>query len=783
MIPELIPISVRELIEFAMRSGNLDSAFVNTARAVEGTRGHQYVQSLRPAEYQSEVAVSFVYQSDPVSLEISGRIDGILHDTNSLMVEEIKTTYSRLDQHSHENPRHWAQAKIYGYILAVQFELTQIDVQLTYLQLETKELFEKRCTFSLEELALFSEEIITRYIRWEYKYREYCWNRDQSISQLNFPFPKFRLGQEELSDSVADTITAERRLYAEAPTGIGKTISVLFPSVKTISSGQIDKIFYLTAKTSGRGIAEKAFTDLRGAGLKFKSVTLTARDRICFNSRDGHPCDTETCEFAIGFHDRINKAVEEAFGTDAATRTVIEKIARKHTVCPFELSLELSVWADAIICDYNYAFDPKSYLRRHFLDQKNNYVFLVDEAHNLVERARDMYSAEITKNDILALKKELGKNHPHLAKALTAINAYLLDVCKRCENEGDGKSWLANEKPDDLLYLLERFQSIAEAILSKNSVGSYRTKLLELFFVTVGFLRVADLYDERYVTYAEKTGRNLRMRLYCLDPSVQIRNSLTRAKSAIFFSATMAPIEYFRDLLGGDRDDFTVSIASPFPTENLALLVADHIDTSYKGRRYSYDEVAHSIAVTIQEKRGNYIAYFPSYQYLEEVSERFRAIAKNTRVMIQRRQMSEIEREEFLSVFADDNVDTVVGFAVMGGIFGEGIDLVGERLVGAIVVGVGLPQICLERDLIRRYFDDQNESGFAYAYTFPGMNRVLQASGRVIRSEQDRGLIMLIDRRFGQEQYRELFPAHWTNPKFTRGSDQISQQTSMFWGE
>ena len=497
-------------------------------------------------------------------------------------------------------------------------------------------------------------------------------------------------------------------------------------------------------------------------------MTLTARDRICFNARGGRPCDQETCQYALGYYDRVNDAVDEALALEAATRTAIEEVARRHTVCPFELSLDLSLWADAIICDYNYVFDPKAYLRRYFLDTRGKYLFLIDEAHNLVERARDMYSAELRRSEFRRLKRALGGDHPHLAKALGDIDSCLRGVAERCEQEGDGENWLDREKPEDLPYLLERFNAIVEPLLARNRAAPYGGDLLDCYFTASGFLRVAELFDERYVTCAGLSGRDLSLRLYCIDPSAQIRAALKRGRSAAFFSATLTPLDYFRDLLGGDRHDFTLSLPSPFPREHLALLLADHIDTTWRGRGSSYGDVAESIAAAAMQRRGNYIAYFPSYKYLEEVYGRFPG-APGIRTLVQRRGMSEAEREQFLAVFDSDNRETVVGFAVMGGIFGEGIDLVGERLVGAVIVGVGLPRICLERDLIRGYFDERNLPGFAYAYTYPGMNRVLQAAGRVIRGEADRGLILLVDRRFSQEQYRELFPAHWSRPDRTRG--------------
>jgi len=782
MAQALIQVSVRELVDFALRSGNLGAPFVTATRAVEGTRGHQLIQQNWPPEQEAEVPVTFVYTAEPFSLRISGRVDGLLYQHRELLVEEIKTTYGALDPAAADNPLHWAQAKIYAYILAVERNLERVEIQLTYVQLKSGQVLEKRRPFTIDELTEFFESIVTRYLQWARIYREWCGERDRSIEHLQFPFDTYRQGQEDLCAAVYETLETRGRLFAEAPTGIGKTISVLFPAVRALSSLKVEKVFYLTAKTSGRAVAEKALDDMRAkSGLKLKSITLTARDRICFNARDGRPCDTDTCEYAIGYYDRINDAIEDLFRKNAFTRTAIEAAGRAHRVCPFELSLDLSLWADVIICDYNYVFDPKAYLRRYFLDTTGDYAFLVDEAHNLVERAREMYSAQLDKRQVLSVKRGVLAAHPALARTLEAINTYLLALSRLCESDGDGTGWADREPPEKLLPLLDQFVRAAEVILARNRPAPYREELTDLFFAVVGFIRIADVFDEHYVTHAQKHGRGLRLRLFCLDPSAQLARALKRGKTAVFFSATLTPVEYFRDLLGGERADFTLELQSPFPRENLAFLIADRIDTTYRRRADSYGDIADSVAAATGQRRGNYMVYFPSYRYLEEVYARFHTGHPQVRTLAQRSGMTEPEREAFLTVFDAVNRETVIGFAVMGGIFGEGIDLMGERLVGAIVVGVGLPQICLERNLIRNYYDDRDAAGFAYAYTFPGMNRVLQAAGRVIRSSDDRGLVLLIDRRFGQETYRRLLPVHLENPEITRRPDEIGQAVAAFW--
>ena len=622
----LVQIPVRDLVAFVLRSGDLGSAFLSANRAVEGTRGHRFVQDQRPEEYRSEVPVRCTVDAGgSLSLQITGRVDGVLHDGGDLLVEEIKTTYGALEERP-DNPLHWGQAKTYAHILAQDLRPQRVEVRLTYVQLDSGQVLEDGRPFTPEELAAFFDDLVGRYLRWARAWHEWCGRRDASIENLAFPFPEYRPGQQELSEAVRETIASEGRLFAMAPTGIGKTMSVLFPAVRALGEGQVEKVFYLTAKTSGRTVAESALDDLRASGLRLKSCTITARDRICFNARGGRPCDMETCEFALGYYDRVNDALEDAFRThDDFTRTHIEETARKHTVCPFELGLDLSLLSDVLICDYNYVFDPKAYLKRYFLESSGDYAFLVDEAHNLVERARDMYSAEIRRGEVRAMIKALGESQPAIVHVLGTLDLYLAAQLRRCDDEGDGRGWLDREPPEDLLPLLTRVQAEIEPVLARNRPAPWREALTDLFFTIAAFLRVADLFDGRYVTYGEKRGRgDLLLRLFCLDPSGRIGQALDRGRSATFFSATLTPLDYFRRLLGGGREDFTLQLDSPFPRENLLVMVADHIDTSYRGRGRSYDDVAAAIAAAVGDRRGNYMVYFPSYKYLQEVLPRFR---------------------------------------------------------------------------------------------------------------------------------------------------------------
>ena len=787
MIPAMqtphFKISVRSLVDFALRSGDLSRAGpLGRDRAAEGIRAHQEVQRGRPPAYQTEVPVTYLIEEDVFSIEIGGRVDGLLVEEKMVLVEEIKTTHTPFDPHHPDNPLHWAQAQTYAYILAEQNDFREVQVQLTYVQLDEWKLHEDRRTFTFAELSEFFGNLIAVYLRWTQIHCRWREVRDQSIASLGFPFPSYRKGQRRFILAAYRSILGGGRLFAQAPAGIGKTISAVFPAVKAMGRGHLEKIFYLTAKTSGRMAVEKCLDDMRGHGMKLKSLTLTARDKICFNPSGLQSCDPDHCEYAIGYFDRINAAIEEIFRQDAFTRTAVEAVASKHKVCPFEFSLDLSLWADIIICDYNYVFDPRVFLKRFFLDRSGNYALLVDEAHNLVDRARAMFSADLCRQDVLDLERVVERDNPDLAHTLQAINASILEFRERCKSQGIVAGGECLDQFRDLTPLLQEFLDQAGEKNQGNVLAPHREEMADFYFKVMAFQRTVDLIDEHFTAYVENEGNDVRLRILCLDPSHEIRSALARGMTALFFSATLTPLPYFRDLLGGEEGDPLLSLESPFPHRKLHVLVADHIDTTYKRREFTYDDVSACIAATTDRRCGNYLAFFPSYRYMEAVAERFQMTQPGVETIVQRPGMSEHEREEFLQFFEPGNRKTMVGFAVLGGIFGEGVDLVGERLVGAVIVGVGLPQICLERNLIRSYYDQADLPGFEYAYTYPGMNRVLQAAGRVIRTANDRGVVLLIDSRFGQQRYRRMFPAWWYPCRIASPGD-IQVETGEFWKE
>ena len=795
-------VQVRELVEFALRRGDLgaESQFVGPDRARAGIRGHQKIQRSRPAGYQTEIPVEQVVEADEFTLQIRGRIDGLLSTPQEVLLEEIKTVQGTWDHLA--DPLHWAQAKFYGYIYARRHALDKLVIQLAYLELETGKVTELRQSCSFAELSDFFAATTAIYLDWLRERHQWCQERDQSIRALAFPFPAYRPGQRDLAVAAYRVLTNGGRLFLVAPTGIGKTISVLFPAVKALGEGKLERIFYLTARTVGRTIAEKSLADLRQGGLKLRTVTLTAKEKVCV--RAGQPCDPQTCPMAIGYYDRVKPAIRDALERKEINRSTLEAVAQKHQVCPFELSLDVSVWADAVICDYNYVFDPQVYLRRHFGEGGGQYAFLVDEAHNLVDRAREMFSADLDGREILEVRRAIKQAAPRCAKALAKLNSGMrklgsptVDSDEPVEVSDpsvelnlfpaqaamvrDKKNGIrtSHEFPETLTELLESALAEAETWLARNESAEFREDLLALYFRLHSFRRTAELYDERYVTIIEN-GPSVKVRLFCLDPSNLLRQALKRGHAAIFFSATLTPMDYYRTLLGGTPEDPGLQLPSPFPPENLAVFIQDRIQTHFKGRAESLGEVVAAIGTLVQGRRGNYLIYFPSYQYLNAVLQEFQACHPAVSVLVQRPGMTEPERDAFLSAFSVEHGETLAGFAVLGGIFGEGIDLVGERLIGAVIVGVGLPQLCVERDLIRDYFQQQNAAGFDYAYTFPGMNRVLQAIGRVIRSETDHGVVLLIDARFNELRYRRLFPAWWRSV-LVRNSGELREAVGGFW--
>lgn len=774
----VVKISVREIIEFILKSGDLSSEYMGSSKAVEGTKAHRFIQKGRPEEYISEVPIIYSIDLKDIYFEISGRIDGIYKYEDRVVIDEIKSTSLSLEYIDEDyNLLHWAQAKCYAYIYADQNQLEDIEVQLTYVNRENQENKSFCKKFSFMELGEFFFNIINKYLDWIGKICKWTDLRDSSIKELEFPFETYRKGQRELAVGVYKTIKTSRKLFVQAPTGIGKTLAVTFPGLKSLGEGHVSKIFYLTAKTITRTAAENAFENLRNKGLKLKTLTITAKEKICFNEGK---CKMEECQYASGYFDRINEAVADIFNLDNFNLDNIQEYSRKHMVCPFEYSLELSLWSDCIICDYNYVFDPRVYLKRFFTSGGKDFLFLIDEAHNLVDRAREMFSAELFKKEFLSLKRKTKKELPEIYEVVNKINTFFIEFRKKCDENGE-KYLIQSEPLKEINTLIRKFVDKCDSYFESRKKYDFHEDLLDLYFKGVSYIRISEFYDERYITYVEKYSDDAKIKLFCIDPSYLLGEAMKRGKSSIMFSATLTPMDYFSYILGGEREDYKIRIPSPFPQSNLGLLLADNISTRYKNRELSYLKVAELIYSAVRPKKGNYIAYFPSYKYMYDVLENFVSLDSGFDIIYQRPEMGEAEKEAFLGSFIPDRDNTLVGFAVMGGMFGEGIDLAGDRLSGVAIVGVGLPQVCLERDILRQYFQDKNDMGFEYAYIYPGMNKVLQAAGRVIRTENDRGVVLLVDERFSNYNYRELFPDEWSHLKTVRNFKSVERAVKDFW--
>ncbi|MCF7920714.1 MAG: PD-(D/E)XK nuclease family protein [Candidatus Cloacimonetes bacterium] len=748
-----LSISVRGLVEYYYRAGDLDLyTYSSSSRLRAGQRAHQKIQNRRGDEWEKEVYLRYIHEDEEFDLLIRGRIDCLQRNAKETRLEEIKTITrdpEQIDESSFNN--WWGQVKIYGAILAEQEDLEKVNLQLTLYHLETKKEHILEQEFSREESDRFLKILIGHYLVWARKLADWQRKRNMSLQEFTFPFDSYRSGQREMAVKVYQAIQGEGQLLVEAPTGIGKTMAALFPALKAIGTGIIDRIFYLTARTTGKSIAAGTAGIMLEKGLQAKIIVLTAKDKICFNPLLA--CHPAECKYAKGFYDRLDSAIEDMFPYLHYSRELVEKISRKHVICPFEFSLLISQWSDVIIGDYNYAFDPRIYLRRFFEEKSENYTFLVDEAHNLVDRSREMFSFELEKGKVLALRRQVKGILPGIYKLLGKINQELLD--KRKIMTADEEVEL--EKPDFLDKPLRQFQKAADVWLAQNIPSGFRSDFLELYFEINSFLSCLEYYDDCFRTLWRREKSELNVKLFCLDPSTRLAESLLRTNSVTFYSATLSPFHYYREIFGLEREVGVLQLASPFPPENLKVQLVN-ISTRYRQRQVTLPYLAAQISDFIRNQTGNTLIFFPSYAYLKKVVEKIGHQIDSHKILIQASGMTETEREEFLLQFSSG--ERVTGFAVMGGVFGEGIDLVGDKLEAIAVIGVGLPGIDLERELIRGYYPEPDK-GYDFAYIYPGMTRVLQAAGRLIRTETDKGELLLIDDRFFHRKFRNLMPEKW----------------------
>ena len=837
--------SVRNLVEFILRGGDIDnrSGRMITDAMMEGSKIHRKIQRSMGEDYQAEVPLALTIEAEEYMLVIEGRADGIAYgefpNQNSekeaytqdtfldrtgkseemVYIDEIKGVYRNVATMEAPVYVHKAQAMCYAYIYALQNHLDQIGVQMTYCNLDTEDVKLFQEVFAWDALADWFGNLIAEYRKWADWQIMWRRKRQESIQNLEFPYP-YREGQRKLVGDVYRTIRRGKNLFLQAPTGVGKTISTIFPAVKAVGEELADRIFYLTAKTITATVAKETFGLLREQGYQAKIIQLTAKEKLCLcgntaieqeaadqdNPYPDFPqikleCNPQNCPYAKGHFDRVNDAVFELLqASDLFTREEILAQARKHRVCPFELSLDVATWCDNILCDYNYVFDPNVYLKRFFQDSsKEKYLFLVDEAHNLVDRSREMYSATLYKEDILAVKKIMKPHNQAIARTLDKCNKAMLDFKRECEN------YSVCESVGVLTFYLMRLVSQMEEFFEKPREFPDKKTVLDFYFELRNFVNIYDLVDENYVIYDEmqEDGRFM-IKLFCVDPSKNLQKCIDKSVSTIFFSATLLPINYYKRLLSTKEDNYAIYAQSTFDETQRLLAFGRDVSTKYTRRGPAeYEKIARYIRAAIRSKKGNYMVFFPSYKMMQDVYDVFvrveresdtrngvavsdeqniaeESLEESLTIIMQHSNMNEAEREEFLQAFEQEDGGTLVAFCVMGGIFGEGIDLKNDRLIGAVIVGTGFPQISNEREILKQYYDKQGLSGFDYAFRYPGINKVLQAAGRVIRTQEDRGIIVLLDERFLQSDYNALYPREWKN-RIVGNVETIDAEICKFW--
>ena len=771
-------LSVHQLVDFLLRSGDIDNRVFNRSSMNEGSRLHAEYQGRQSSNYISEYPLAVTLVVDEIEILLEGRADGLIkRGDGSYVIDEIKTTVEDLKIFHEDNlDWHLGQAKCYAYMFAKLNALDFIGIKLTYIrQGKEKEQYIDSYQFNYLELEQFVLDLINEYLEFYNIIFQKLEKRNQSIEVLNFPFKKYRLGQRELAKYCYAVAKKGSRLFVEAPTGIGKTISTIFPFIKAIKDDEKSKIFYLTAKTSGKEAAHHAIKVLKENGLSLGDIVITAKDKICFCK--GQACNPDECPFTKGYYDKIQTVLRYALLTyDDFDLSLINQIAYENQICPFEFELDLSLFMDVIICDYNYLFDPISYMKRYFDEDSSHYLALIDEAHNLVDRSRDMYSASLSYQSFKDARKSVKHSKLHKLKlALSKMNK----MFKEYLDEEDGNH-IVTYFSDYTYKTISSFITTMQDV-NKNENKEMSKELLSFYLEVNRFSKMLEFVNKNYLCYFNKEKDNVILNLNCLDASMYLKSIINRLKGSVYFSATLSPLDYYVHTLGGLESDAQLILPSPFPKDHLKIIIAPNVSIRYKNRDTSYQKVADYIASFIKNKVGNYLVFLPSYEYLHNLMP-YIAI-NDIDIYEQNHEMSDEEKEAFLLNFKPNPTKTSVGFVIVGGAFSEGIDLVNDRLIGAVIVGIGMPKINFVSDQIDKYYDEQGLSGYNYAYLNPGMNKIMQALGRVIRSEEDKGAVLLIDERYLNNDYRDLFKAEWREYEVAFTPNEVSDICKTFFKE
>lgn len=770
-------VGVGELVSFLYASGDLSSETFQNVSLLEGTKAHQYVQQLYQDNDHSEVSIQYLYETDDYQVLLQGRMDGLIYRENTLWIEEIKSTrFNIFSDDWNVNQEHLSQLQMYAYMYLKNQTLDDIYGRVTYIQLSDYKMRSFEYFFDVDVLKPFFETSIKNYVSWLDKLHIHLEKKRASLEKLHFPFNHYRRGQKEMMSAVYQTMKDDDLLFAIAPTGIGKTMASLFATLKSLSEDE-QKIFYLTAKTQGKKVALESMDMLHEAGLETKTLEITSKDVTCFLEK--RECDPDKCPFAKGFFDRLTHAMQDMFDHETLmSRSVIESYARKHMVCPFEFSLYVSYFVDVIICDYNYAFDPRIHLIRYFDETNFKPLVLVDEAHNMIQRSRDMYSSTLIKSDLILLRRAASSLKPSIRHAVKK----LLDQFDRFLETLKDIPFLSSKASD--IQFLETVHYVMKKIenaLKENPKYPRKTEVMDHYLNLLSFSIIHEFYNDAYVTNIERLPNDdISLTIQCLDASEFIYDTIkNKTYGTALFSATMYPLDYYKELIACGYGE-TLKIRSPFDPERLKIIVMNNINTRYQNRASSKHHIIDIIQEVIDAKKGNYIAFFPSYSYMNQIINDLPPDLPCD-ILIQERDMDTHLRDLMIERFKKTTTRSQLAFFVMGGMFSEGIDYVGDMLSGVIVVGVGLPMINESNNQLKTYYEDVFNKGFDYAYTYPGMNKVIQAVGRVIRRHEDYGIAILIDDRFATKAYTNLFPPEWKHYEILKSSRDLKRVLKSFW--
>ena len=777
-------ISAEELASFVYRGGDIDPRAFNGNKnggSIVSHKIHTKKPNLSDAYY-------FTTISDGINITLYTYYENIRKDENGYTVENVYSVPYRLDDIENGLLEIATKtAMLSAYIVLERYKQLSVKANITFYR-EGKD--EERAftkTLYREELTEEFEKVISLFAPYARLIKERQTKTLPELEALRFPFKEgAREGQRELIVEAFRAIHSSKRLVAEAPTGTGKTMASLYPALKSIGQGHGDKIFYFTGKTTTALSALNAIDIMRDQIPSLRSIHISSKDKCCvtFAPNQRRKCEPKYCHVTRGYFDKINEALLELLTNYRTyTKDIIDEISAKYSVCSYELSLELSEWCELVVCDYNYLFDLNAYLRRYFeFPSEADFIFLIDEAHNLPDRAREMYSATLNRGDLVKASERYGGEKTiaePLADILCDFDMYheMAMTEKREIDDHVCGFYINSQISESMAKPYYKLLKGIKRILNKDTDDG---ELYQLFMDVKKLVSVIEIFDKRFTMYVEAMDDDVRLRLMCLDPSFMLNENLKKGKSTILFSATLTPLEYFADVLGCQKAE-TITLKSPFDKEKLCLVGVNNVSTRYEDRKKSAGTIANIIRAAIEGKKGNYIVYFPSYAYLTEVKEIFEKKYPKINVTYQKKSMSEKAKKDFLDSFDAKKDGTMVGFCVLGGSFSEGIDLRGERLIGAIIVGVGLPTISSELNIIKEHYDNTRENGYAYTYTYPGMIKVMQAAGRVIRSEDEKGVVFLVDDRFATPEYFELLPSHWKHIKYINNAKDLLKEVQEFW--